>query len=250
MAKINEKKYFASIGDAGVTFSLNKPYADRVSAGCLMSNVASIASLLRNNFGMKDLRILDIGCGSGWTSNQFALMGHDVTGVDIAPEAIAAAKKTFSRSNLRYIESDYDKIVTDDKETYDVALFIDSLHHSDSLVATLKAAKKTLNKGGVCIVCEPGRGHSKSPDAIEAVEKYGVTEADLPPVKIIKAAKSAGFKRYKTYASPALMHRALYWEYDTVGIKKIIKYNIIRLASTLTLYLLKNRKEGLVVLYN
>lgn len=249
MAKTNEKRYFKNIGDDGLRFSLNKPYSDRISIGSLIHNIASVATILKNQYGVKNLKIIDIGCGSGWTSNQFALVGHDVTGVDISPDAIIAAKETFRIKNLNYVETDYDKIKKDYKSIFDVAIFIDSLHHSDSVEETLKSARATLKEGGICIVCEPGLGHSVSPDAIEAVAKYGVTEADLPPSKIIKSAKKAGYKRYKIYPSPALMHRSLYGEYSE-GSKKIVKYDIFRLLSIVSFFLLKRRKEGLVVLYN
>ena len=37
-------------------------------------------------------RILDVGCGAGIAAEAFARMGHDVLGIDAAPEAIAAAR--------------------------------------------------------------------------------------------------------------------------------------------------------------
>ena len=57
----------------------------------------------------------------------FAMMGHNVTGVDISAEAIHAAQDTFSMNNLSYIESDYDTLRASNKGKYDVAIFIDSL---------------------------------------------------------------------------------------------------------------------------
>ena len=38
------------------------------------------------------VRLLDLGCGAGIASEAFARMGHTVTGIDAAPEAIAAAR--------------------------------------------------------------------------------------------------------------------------------------------------------------
>lgn len=250
MSKKNEKAYYSRIGEDGIKFSVNKPYSDKVSMGCLMHNIASVASLLKNNFNEKNVNIIDIGCGSGWTSHQFALMGHDVTGVDIASDAINAAKSTFKLSNLNYREIDFDSMGKSIGEKFDVTVFIDSLHHSDSIEKTLKSAKAVLKRGGLCIVCEPGRGHSKAPDAIEAVAKYGVTESDLPPTTLIKAAKNAGFHKYKIYASPSLMHRSLYWEYENGGIKNLIKNDFIRLLSLVSFFVFKKSKEGIVVLYN
>lgn len=248
MAKQDEAQYFAQIGNEGVEFTLNKPYSDPINMGSLMHNIAAIATLIHNHYEGKKVRILDIGCGSGWTSNQFALMGHEVVGLDIAKEAIVAAKNTFQHKNVTFIHADYDIIQSKLKNSFDVAVFHDSLHHSDDIVETLRSARLSLVDAGICITCEPGIGHSTSPDAIEAVEKYGVTEADMPPSKILSAAKIAGYSSHKIYASPALMHRALYREYKA-GKKSLLRYFPTRVFAVLYFHLSQKRREGICVLY-
>ena len=91
------------------------------------------------------------------------------SGVDISKDAIAAAKKYFCSDmrNLGFRSGDFEKLssrLTD----FNVALFIDSLHHADNQLTALKSAHKALKSGGICIICEPGKGHSKAPDAIRA----------------------------------------------------------------------------------
>jgi len=52
--------------------------------------------LLSNFIDYRNLRgkkVLDIGCGPGWSSEQFAQMGCDVTAIDITPKAIELTKK-------------------------------------------------------------------------------------------------------------------------------------------------------------
>lgn len=216
MAKAGERTYFKEIGEAGISFTLEKPFSDPVNVGSLLSDIAAVFSLLPK----PPAKIIDLGCGSGWTSNFYALGGYDVTGVDISSDAVEAAEKRFVRPNLslKYVHGDYDTLPYSDD--FDAAVFFDSLHHAEDEVAALTAAYKALKPGGTIVLCEPGVGHSKSPSSIEAVKKYGVNERDMPPTLSRKALKKVGFKDIKTFPYPALLHRANYKEFS--GRKRIL----------------------------
>ena len=54
-------------------------------------------SLFENRFKNKNLKILELGCGSGNDQIYFRKKYYDVTGIDISPDAIKNAKKTYSR---------------------------------------------------------------------------------------------------------------------------------------------------------
>jgi len=111
-------------------------------------------------------------------------------------------------------------------DAFDVVVFFDSLHHAEDELDSLTAAYKALKPGGKIIVCEPGRGHAKSPASIEAVKKYGVNERDMPPMLSKKQLKTAGFTHIKTYAYPALVHRALYKE-SSGRLTKLLRSNAL-----------------------
>lgn len=208
MAKAGERAYFAQIGSDGVAYSLNKPFSAGRDVSGLLHDIAAVYSLLPDN---PKLKILDLGCGTGWTSAFFAQSGHDVVGADIAPEAIEAAKAHNQHlDNLEFICSDYDEL--GNVGEFDVVVFFDSLHHSENEMDGLLAAYRALKPGGKIILCEPGNGHSKSSWSIEAVQKYGVNERDMPPKLSTKQLKRAGFADVRVYAYPAKAHRALYYQ--------------------------------------
>src|SRR5438445_324063 len=99
MAKAGERAYFKAIGKEGIEHSLYKPFSNGITIGGLLHDIAAVYSLLPNP-GVSQ-KILDLGCGTGWTSHFYAQSGHDVVGVDISKEAIAAAKKQLGHiSNL------------------------------------------------------------------------------------------------------------------------------------------------------
>lgn len=247
MPKKAEFEYYKNIGQAGIEFSANKPFSDRVNAGALLNSIAAIFTVINNHYGEQTVRIIDLGCGTGWSSNLFALSGHEVLGVDLSKDAIKEAKKKFKRPNLRYKALDYEELHK--TGTFDVAIFIDSLHHADDEVKVLKSVKQILDKGGICIVCEPGKGHSTSPDALEAIKLYGVNERDMPPKAIRSAAKKAQFTDTRTFSHPALVQKAYYKDFTGSRKAKLIKSSFGRLLAQVFVSTHGKTREGLVVLY-
>lgn len=220
MVKSGEKQYFKKIGKEGVELSVKKPFSDRANTGSLLHDIAAVFSLLPDE--PERLKIIDLGCGTGWTSSFYAQAGHDVVGVDIAPEAIETAKKAFAQyKNLSFVCRDYDKLIYRDE--FDVAIFFDSLHHSEDERDGLIAAYRALKPGGTIIICEPGFGHSNTESSRMAVELYNVNERDMPPKLSTKQLKACGFTNLKTFGYPAMIHRALYGR--AVGKAKLFRLN-------------------------
>jgi 2-polyprenyl-3-methyl-5-hydroxy-6-metoxy-1,4-benzoquinol methylase len=237
MAKLNEQRYFKEIGQDGIEFTLHKPFSDPINSGGLLTDIGAVLTQLPP----PPARILDLGCGSGWTSNFYAQAGYTVVGVDIAPEAVKAAKQHFKSPNLTFVCSDYDGLKFD--EEFDAAIFFDSLHHSDDELLPLQKAFQALKPGGLIVLNEPGKGHSKSPSSIEAVQKYGVSERDMPPKISRKALARSGFVDIHTYAYPALINRIAYKNRST---KAYMNLSIIRGILLLLLATVLKRDHGLV----
>lgn len=57
----------------------------------------------------KKLQILDLGCGPGLYTQEFAKQGHEVTGVDFSASSIAYAKKEAlqQKQSINYIQANY-----------------------------------------------------------------------------------------------------------------------------------------------
>lgn len=101
MAKDAEKKYFANMTEELRAYLALKPFSDE-QRGSYLIDIGQILSLIRK----PPARLLDLGCGSGWTSAMFALSGYDVFGVDIAFGAIQLARETFPLERLRFAVMD------------------------------------------------------------------------------------------------------------------------------------------------
>ena len=198
VAKDGEIQYLHNLGEAGRWHATNKPFSD---AECheFLEDISAIFGLLPPPPG----RLLDLGCGTGWTSSFFARRGYDVVGVDIAPDMIGVANRFRDQaglSNLSFLESDYEHL--DFREAFDIAVFFDALHHAVDEALALRRAFAALRPGGLCVTHEPGAGHGSTSVALEAVNKYDVTEKEMHPGKVIALGREAGFRQFYVFPVP------------------------------------------------
>jgi len=105
-----------------------------------------------NNRNIKNLKILDVGCGGGIICEPLARLGAKVTGIDFAPNNIKAAKIHSKKNKLKinYINKDIEKSKLDEK--FDVIIMFEVLEHLNNWKQTIKKIKKNLNQNGIIII--------------------------------------------------------------------------------------------------
>jgi len=105
-----------------------------------------------NNRNIRNLKVLDVGCGGGIICEPLARLGAKVTGIDFAPNNIIAAKIHSKKNKLKinYINKDIEKSKLDEK--FDIILMFEVLEHLDNWKKTIKNIKKNLNKNGLIII--------------------------------------------------------------------------------------------------
>ena len=195
MAKQGEIDYLRRGGEAYFRHSRNKPFSDALCA----NNLAQIAAIL-SVLPPPPTRLLDLGCGAGWTSRFFAKAGYEVVGIDICPDMIICANQNREKEeldNLQFLVRDYEEL--EFAGEFDCAVFYDSLHHAVDEELAIRKTFQALKPGGVCVTSEPGEGHHETAHAIEAMHKYQVTEKDMPPAKIVALGRQAGFGSFRLY---------------------------------------------------
>lgn len=203
MAKQDEVEYAWRMS---AEHAANKPFSDG-DCGRNLIRLGTLFTLLPP----PPARLLDLGCGTGWTSRFFARAGYAVVGVDIAPEMIRLAtegRDADRAANLSFAVSDYENLAYRDE--FDCAVFFDSLHHADDERLAVRRAFEALKPGGVCLADEPGEGHSRSEDSLAAVAKYGVTEKDMPPAHVVALGREAGFAAFRVFPHAHELERAVY----------------------------------------
>ena len=93
--------------------------------------------------------VLDIGCGGGLLSEKFAKAGARVTGIDLSPTAIDAAKEHAEKSGLSI---DYRNCpmtgLLNKGESFDIVLCAEMLEHVDDLTRTIEESASLVRAGG------------------------------------------------------------------------------------------------------
>jgi 2-polyprenyl-6-hydroxyphenyl methylase/3-demethylubiquinone-9 3-methyltransferase len=101
---------------------------------------------------LKNIKILDIGCGGGLLSEPLSRLGATVTGIDASDRNIKIAKMHLKKSKLDvdYYCSSPDKFVV--KEKFDVVLNMEIVEHVDNVDFFLLKSSELLKKNGLMFI--------------------------------------------------------------------------------------------------
>ncbi len=116
-----------------------------------MDTGARLAAILTET-GARD--VLDIGCGEGALARLLLRGGLAVTGIDPAPDAVAAAQETAPEAWFTVAGAE---ALPFDPGSFDACIFLNSLHHVPVplMGQALREALRVLRPGGEVIVIEP-----------------------------------------------------------------------------------------------
>ena len=103
----------------------------------------------RNNNFLKDLKILDIGCGGGLISEPLARLGGEVTGIDASEKNIKVAKLHSKKNNLdiNYFNKSPEQL--NNSEKFDIILNLEVVEHVENVDLYIKSCSNLLKKNGI-----------------------------------------------------------------------------------------------------
>ena len=113
----------------------------------------AVATTLRLAGEVAGLRVLDLACGQGAASRALAAAGAEVTGADVTPELVAAARRHEAAQPLgiTYLESDAQDLAELPDETFDLVTCQLALMDIPDLDATLAAVRRVLKPAGAFV---------------------------------------------------------------------------------------------------
>ena len=102
----------------------------------------------KKNF-LKNLEILDIGCGGGLISEPMARLGGKITGIDASEKNIKVASLHSKKNSLEITYLNKSPEQLEEKEKFDIILNLEIVEHVDDLDLYLKSCYKLLKKNGL-----------------------------------------------------------------------------------------------------
>jgi SAM-dependent methyltransferase len=139
-------------------------------------------------------RVLDLGCGPGWSSIFLAGRGCEVTACDVAPDMLGLARENAARlgMSIDFRELDMQECVPDDAP-FDTVLILDALHHCSDERAVLTNCFHALRPRGSILLVEPDWFHGFSPGSFRARRQFGTTERGMGFGRMKRALRDCGF---------------------------------------------------------
>ncbi len=135
----------------------------------LGETVNTLLEMLRRH-SEGNLRVLDVGCGAGYITLEFARAGHRVLGIDISHKCIEIAKEYADRNPFTegFGSLDYEVMtLAEVTEPFDCVLFSGYLHHLSDPAKAVYEAIELLPAGGLILSYEPCHDQWRMQDAAQ-----------------------------------------------------------------------------------
>ena len=118
----------------------------------IKENIIKTFKLDQKKAPLKNIKILDIGCGGGLLSEPMCRLGAKVTAIDASQKNISVAKIHSKKNNLNinYLCTSPEKLKV--KEKYDVILNMEIVEHVEDVNFFLRSSSKLLKKNGIMFV--------------------------------------------------------------------------------------------------
>lgn len=148
-------------------------------------------------------RLLELGCGSGWTAEFLATQGYSVIGTTISSDDVRSASRRVDAlrakglpASLRFAMSPMEEVsqVVPDESGFDAVYVFEALHHAFDWKQAVAAARACLRDGGWLVICnEPNVVHtcvSYRVARLTNTHEIGFSRGDL-----LRTLRAVGFRR-------------------------------------------------------
>ena len=109
-------------------------------------------NLKTSNKPLKNINILDIGCGGGLLAEPMCRLGANVVGIDASKKNINIAKYHAKKSKLKIVYKTASPETLKSQKKFDVILNMEIVEHVENIDFFIKESSKLLKKNGIMFV--------------------------------------------------------------------------------------------------
>ena len=106
---------------------------------------------------LKNIKLLDIGCGGGLLSEPMCRLGANVTGIDASQKNIEVAKFHARKNKLKIDYKVASPEMLKNKKRFDVILNMEIVEHVNDIDFFIKESSKLLKKNGIMFIATLNR---------------------------------------------------------------------------------------------
>jgi 2-polyprenyl-3-methyl-5-hydroxy-6-metoxy-1,4-benzoquinol methylase len=141
-------------------FKDSSTYRDSALRGC---HVYVLPDMRRLCAGLKPhSRVLDIGCGNGSLTREFARMGHHVTGIDLSRSGIEFARKSCPEGRFELLPADNRVLENLNESPFDLVYSVEVIEHVYDPRNFLEGCFIATTPGGMFLCSTPFHGYVKN----------------------------------------------------------------------------------------
>ena len=107
-------------------------------------------------------RVLDVGCGNGYTIGQFLSRGCDVVGIDLSRSGIELARSEYPKGRFECLPADHDLLTNLAVEPFDIVVSTEVVEHLYAPRPYAAGCFQALRPGGRFICSTPYHGYLKN----------------------------------------------------------------------------------------
>ena len=143
-------------------------------------------------------RVLDLGAGSGFSSEMLARFGYDVVAIDPDLQALSYNRRrpTFDATRIegrvRVVGSLAEDLPFTDA-TFDGLVGLNVLHHVPDLTRATREFARVLRPGARAAFCEPGLEHLEAAETKRAIAELGENDRPFDVFAFLQRARELGF---------------------------------------------------------
>jgi 2-polyprenyl-3-methyl-5-hydroxy-6-metoxy-1,4-benzoquinol methylase len=109
-----------------------------------------------------DIRVLDVGCGNGFTAGEFLKRGCKVVGVDLSESGVSLARKTYPAARFEVTAADENVLTNLHEEPFDIVVSTEVVEHLYDPRTFARGCFAALRPNGRLICTTPYHGYLKN----------------------------------------------------------------------------------------